>query len=149
MNGILHTPKCESLRKLIEKRLIARFKENYSVYDKRLKAKNVRCIIVRYVGDNNIYIETTYKRGMHCGQSYVTENEFLTLLNEKNADAIFVNCILHLDRECIIRNARRNDEKPFGYVIDYLKDEYSLPKSIGWNIALKILREFKIVNEKS
>lgn len=147
MNGILHTPMFAPLREKIEKRLIARFKAYYSVYDKRLKAKNVRCIVVRYVGNNSVYIETTYKRGMHCGQHYITENEFLSLLREKNTEAIFYNCLLHLDRECIIRNAKSNNETPFGYVIDYLKDVYSLPKMIGCDIAEKILKQFKIDNE--
>ena len=147
MNGILHTPMFAPLREKIEKRLIARFKASYGVYDKRLNKPNVRAIKVSYVGNYRIYIETTYKRGMHCSHSYLVENEILSLLEKKCSNAILFNAITCLSKEDILRRARRNEEKPFGYVIDYLKDVYFLPKMIGWDIAEKILEHFEIDNE--
>ena len=147
MNKILHTPMFAPLREKIEKRLIARFKASYGVYDKRLTKPNVRAIKVSYVGDDRTYIETTYKRGMHCGHSYLVENEILSLLEKKCSNAILFNAITCLSKEDILRKATRNNEKPFGYVIDYLKDVYSLPKMIGGDIAEKILEHFEIDNE--
>lgn len=147
MNKILHTPMFAPLREKIEKSLITRFKAFYGVYDKRLTKPNVRAIKVSYVGDDRIYIETTYKRGTHCGQSYLVENEILSLLERKCSNAILFNAITCLSKEDILRRAARNEEKPFGYVIDYLKDVYSLPKMIGWDIAEKILEHFGIDNE--
>ena len=147
MNKLLLQDTFTDLRKEIEKRLISRFKACYGVYDKRLNKDNVRCIKVSYVGDYRVYIETTYKRGMHCGHSYLVENEILELLAKKKSNAILFNTITCLSKENILRNAKRNEEKPFGYVIDYLKDVYNLPKMIGWDIAEKILKYFEIENE--
>ena len=147
MNTLLSQPMFTPLREDIEKRLIARFKACYGVYDKRLNKPNVRAIKVFYVGDNRIYIETTYKRGMRCGQSYLVENEILNLLAKKKSNAILFNAITCLSKEDILRRAKRNEEKPFGYVIDYLKDVYHLPKMIGYDIADKILEYFGIDNE--
>ena len=147
MNTLLSKPMFAPLREKIEKRLIARFKASYGVYDKRLNKPNVRAIKVSYVGNYRIYIETTYKRGMHCSHSYLVENEILSLLEKKCSNAILFNAITCLSKEDILRRARRNEEKPFGYVIDYLKDVYFLPKMIGWDIAEKILEHFEIDNE--
>ena len=147
MNTLLSKPMFAPLREKIEKGLISRFKASYGVYDKRLTKPNVRAIKVSYVGDDRIYIETTYKRGMHCGHSYLVENEILSLLEKKCSNAILFNAITCLSKEDILRKATRNNEKPFGYVIDYLKDVYSLPKMIGGDIAEKILEHFEIDNE--
>ena len=147
MNTLLLNPMFTSLREDVEKRLIARFKACYGVYDKRLNKPNVRAIKVSYVGDNRIYVETTYKRGKHCGQSYIVENEILDLLAKKKSNAILFNTITRLSKEDILRGAKSNDEKPFGYIIDYLKDVYHLPKMIGYDIADKILEYFGIDNE--
>lgn len=147
MNTLLSQEIFADLRKEIENRLIARFKDSYRVYDKRLNGKNIRCIKVTYVGEYRIYIETTYKRGMHCSHSYLVENEILELLAKKKSNAILFNAITCLSKEDILRRAKRNGEKPFGYVIDYLKDVYFLPKLIGYDIADKILEYFEIDNE--
>ena len=147
MNTLLSQPLFTPLRKEIETRLITRFKDYYSAYDNRLKSKNVRAIKLSYVGDNRIYIETTYKRGQHCSQSYLVENEILDLLAKKKSKAILFDAIYNLSKDGILRCANNNNEKPFGYVIDYLKDVYFLPKLIGYDIADKILEYFEIDNE--
>ena len=59
----------------------------------------------------------------------------------------FFDAINQLNKRYIIDQARQNNEKPFGFVIDYLKDVYSLPKSKGWDIAKQILDYFGIDNE--
>ena len=130
MNTLLSQPMFTPLREDIEKRLIARFKACYGVYDKRLNKPNVRAIKVSYVGDNRIYIETTFKEGMHCGQSYLVENEILDLLVNKDPNAILFNAIISLNKENILRGAKRNNENPFGYVMDHLKDVYNVPKIV-------------------
>lgn len=40
--------------------------------------------------------------------------------------------------------ARNNDEKPFGYVIDYIKDMYGLSKIEAWDTAQAVCRFFKV-----
>ena len=99
------------------------------------------------MGDNRIYVETTYKSGQHCGHSYLVEDVIDKLVVERNLNAIFFNAIRNMDKEDILRSAKRNNEKPFGYVIDYLKDVYFLPKLIGSDIADNILEYFEIDNE--
>ena len=42
----------------------------------------------------------------------------------------------------IQEKARRNDEYPFGFVIDYIKDMYSLPKTEGWDTAMAICKHY-------
>ena len=147
MNTLLSQEIFADLRKEVENRLVARFKDSYKVYDKRLNGKNIRCIKVTYVGDNRIYVETTYKSGQHCGHSYLVEDVIDKLVVERNLNAIFFNAIRNMDKEDILRSAKRNNEKPFGYVIDYLKDVYFLPKLIGCDIADNILEYFEIDNE--
>jgi hypothetical protein len=147
MNTLLSQEIFADLRKEVENRLIARFKNSYKAYDKRLNGKNIRCIKVTYVGDNRIYVETTYKSGQHCGHSYLVEDVIDKLVVERNLNAIFFNAIRNMDKEDILRSAKRNNEKPFGYVIDYLKDVYFLPKLIGSDIADNILEYFEIDNE--
>ena len=47
-----------------------------------------------------------------------------------------------LTKEKIAECALRNQEYPFGFVIDYLKDVYLLPKSEGWDTAMAICKFF-------
>ena len=93
------------------------------------------------------YVETTYKSGQHCGHSYLVEDVINEMLVKKKTNAILFNAIRNMDKDDILRCAKRNNEKPFGYVIDYLKDVYFLPKLIGCDIAYKILEYFEIDNE--
>ena len=58
----------ELLKMLVEDALEA-FKSYYGKYDKRLLANGFRSY--RYeINGCNIYIETTYKHGLKCGQCY-------------------------------------------------------------------------------
>ena len=60
---------------------------------------------------------------------------------------VYVRAVIkRLNRTYILQQAKHNEEKPFGFVIDFLKDEYSLPKSQGWNIAMRVLEHFNIDN---
>ena len=59
----------------------------------------------------------------------------------------FEAAIKNLSRYYILIKAKKNQEKPFGFVIDYLKDRYGLPKMEGWDTAEQILKYFKIDNE--
>lgn len=59
-----------------------------------------------------------------------------------NADSIYNEVTNALTRENIVECARRNNEMPFGYVIDYLKDMYMIPKTKGYEIARKICEHF-------
>lgn len=56
----------------------------------------------------------------------------------------FEDALWHLNRYIILDRAKKNNEKPLGYVVDYLKEHYSLPKTKGLPIAEKILKHFKI-----
>lgn len=47
------------------------------------------------------------------------------------------------NRENIIARANAEGEKPFGYILDYLK-EYGLPKTDGWHTAEAICRFYNI-----
>lgn len=49
-------------------------------------------------------------------------------------------CIL--TRERIIDKSQKNEEKPFGFVIDYIKDMYGVSKSEGWDTAKKVCEYF-------
>jgi hypothetical protein len=69
-------------------------------------------------------------------------------MNELNTyNNIFVECINDLSREYIIKCAKHNNEKPFGFVIDYIKDKYSLPKLSAWDIAKKVVEHFNVVDD--
>ena len=59
----------------------------------------------------------------------------------------FYDAISRLNKRYIIDKALQKDEKPFGFVLDYLKDVYSLPKSKGWDVAKQILDYYGIDNE--
>jgi len=51
-----------------------------------------------------------------------------------------------LTRDAIINSAIRDEEKPMGYLLTYIRDMYNLPKTDGWNIAVKVLEYFNIKN---
>lgn len=57
---------------------------------------------------------------------------------------VFNELTQKLSAESILKNARRNQENPFGYVIDYIKDMYNLSKTEGWDTAAEICRYFKV-----
>ena len=54
-----------------------------------------------------------------------------------------VNEITHaMTARQILDCANRNGEYPFGFIIDYIKDMYLLPKSEGWDTAMAVCRYF-------
>ena len=60
---------------------------------------------------------------------------------------VFNEIIKNLNGDDIINGAIRDDEKPIGYLLTYIKDEYNIPKKEGWNIAEAILKYFGIKND--
>ena len=60
---------------------------------------------------------------------------------------VFQVIIKKLCRIYILDKAKENKEKPFGFVIDYIKDMYGIPKIKGWNTAEQVLRYFNIDND--
>ena len=75
-NGFLITDDInKELLKMIIEDALAEFKQFYGRYNKKLLAKGFRSY--RYeINGNMLYIETTYKSGCKCGQSY-DMNRFL------------------------------------------------------------------------
>lgn len=61
-----------------------------------------------------------------------------------NTEQIYNEVVKVLTKDIIIDCARRNNENPFGYVIDYLKDMYMIPKTQGWDIAKRICEHFGV-----
>ena len=55
---------------------------------------------------------------------------------------IYEKCIGKLTKYHILCQSKRNNEKPFGYVIDYIKDVYEISKTEGWDTAKKICEYF-------
>lgn len=45
-------------------------------------------------------------------------------------------------KEKVQELANRNEEYPFGFVIDYIKDMYLLPKTEGWDTAMAICKYY-------
>lgn len=76
-NGFLIThPINEELLKMIIEDALVEFKKFYGKYNKKLLTKGFRSY--RYeINGNELYIETTYKSGCKCAQSY-DMNRFLT-----------------------------------------------------------------------
>ena len=62
-------PNNKNFRELLEKRALERFKSQYGRYDKRITKKGFRSYKITWNGCL-IYIETTYKSGCKCGQTY-------------------------------------------------------------------------------
>lgn len=55
--------------------------------------------------------------------------------------------ISNFTKEGILSKAKKNQEKPFGFVLDYLKDTWSIPKIDGWDIAEQVIKHFGIENK--
>ena len=55
--------------------------------------------------------------------------------------------IKNLSRERIIEMARRDEEKPIGALLTYIRDMYGLTKTDGWDVASAVLNHFKIENK--
>lgn len=61
-------------------------------------------------------------------------------------DNIIKECTEQLTKDTILSRAERDGERPMGFLLTYLRDNYSLPKTSGWSIAEKILERFGIDN---
>ena len=48
----------------------------------------------------------------------------------------------NISREVIIRESERNGEKPFGYIIDWIKDDYNLHKIDAYPYAEMVMKYF-------
>ena len=147
MNTLLNREEFTDFRKELENYLISRFKDYYKTFDKRLRRTPRRNIKVSYVEENRIHIETIFDCGKKSGHTFVTSDEVEYFAFERNHTAILLDCLYTLSKETIINSAKKNEEKPFGFVIDYIKSNYSVPKPNGWDIADKVLEYFEIDNE--
>ena len=54
--------------------------------------------------------------------------------------------INNLSRERIIEMAIRDEEKPIGALLTYIKDMYDIPKTKGLDIALGVICHYNIDN---
>ena len=133
------------VRKAVEKYAISRFKAYYGTFDKRLYNCSTKDIKIVYNEENEIiYLESNFKSGKKSGQAYDIDSIISALVGEKNADAIFYDAICALSKPIIIRMATKNNETYFGYVMDYLKDNYNISKIRGYNISVRILNYFDL-----
>lgn len=57
---------------------------------------------------------------------------------------IYSECIKELNANNILFCSRKNEEKPFGYVIDYIKDMYNISKTESWDTAKAICQYFNL-----
>lgn len=57
-------------------------------------------------------------------------------------------CKEHLNKEHIIAEAKKNGERPFGYVIDFIKDEFNISKTQAWYTAEKVIIYFGLTNNE-
>lgn len=57
---------------------------------------------------------------------------------------IYNNCITELDSDFIRSSAKKDNESPLGFLLTYLKDNYSLTKIEGYPIAEKIITHFNL-----
>lgn len=58
---------------------------------------------------------------------------------------IYNHCIKELSGYNISFCARKNEETPFGYVIDYIKDMFNMSKTEGWDTAKEVCKYFGLV----
>ena len=55
--------------------------------------------------------------------------------------------IIHFERlnkRLILAMAEKNHEEPLGYVIDFIKDNYQLPKTYGYSVAERLLKYYGV-----
>ena len=57
---------------------------------------------------------------------------------------IFAELSTTLTRERIVEGAIRDNEKPMGFLITYIRDMYGLPKTEGRSIAEDLLKFFDL-----
>ena len=71
---------------------------------------------------------------------------FLNHSNEYTTMDIFNDIIHNLTKWQILEKARRDEERPMGFLLSYIRDNYNLPKTQGWEIAEKVLDYYQIKN---
>lgn len=57
---------------------------------------------------------------------------------------VYESAIKFLSRERILTSAREEGDLPFGWVLEFLRDEYNLPKPDGWTTARAICDHFNL-----
>lgn len=77
--------------------------------------------------------------------SYTSWQELTEQMNEKQHEA-FNNFVNEFSAGVIYNRAARDQEKPMGFILTYLRDQ-GLPKVQGWIVGEAILKYFCIDNE--
>ena len=60
---------------------------------------------------------------------------------------VFCELSTTLTSRYITGHAARDNEKPMGFLLTYIRDMYDMPKTEGWNVAEALLNFFNIDNE--
>ena len=135
------------LKHTIEERCINHFKASYAVYDKRLRCCKDKTLKLSYIENKHLYIESCYKRGVKCGQSYLLEKIIIDLIGERDYNAIFYDACNNLSEDSIIQNSMRSNSNYFEYVLSYIKDVYNIPKINGFKMTNAILAYFGLCED--
>ena len=61
-------------------------------------------------------------------------------------EEIFNDILKYWSRSDILEIAKRDNERPMGTLLTYIKDVYNLPKPQGWEIAERVIKHYNIVN---
>ena len=64
------------------------------------------------------------------------------------SEEILQDILSKLTPRMIIQGASRDNEKPMGYLLTYIRDMYGLPKTQGWDIAEAVLKHYNIENKE-
>lgn len=115
------------------------------------------------IGDADVNVIMTYpddllinadEGGIALYASSMTDIELQTLYNgivkvaSTSQELMDYIDTLGYTRESILRGARRDGEKPMGYLLTSLRDHTGLPKRGVWKAAEYMLNKFEIKNEK-
>jgi len=60
---------------------------------------------------------------------------------------IYREMVTAMSEESIRAAAVREGDKPFGYVLEYIRDNYGLSKIEGWDTAEAICKHFNIIKK--
>ena len=114
--------------KVITEYALRSFNENCRSLEKQYPAlKNVRVDGEKWNGRLKDAVLNTYKLQLHN-------------------TTLFQVLIGRLNRYDILESSRQNQERPFGFVIDYIKDVYGVSKVDGWDTAMQLLAYYGINN---
>jgi len=61
-------------------------------------------------------------------------------------EEIFNDILKYWSRSDILERAKRDNERPMGTLLTYIKDVYNLSKIQGWEIAERVIKHYNIVN---